>query len=482
MSDNFKKETLNGISWSVISQGIRLVLNLLITSVLARLLLPEDYGILGMVTVATGFLMVLKDFGFGAALVQKKEVEAIEYDSVFWLNVIIGLFLAIIVFLAAPLIANFYNESAIIPVARLISVSFIINSILVIPNNILLKRLNFKYLFFSDLSALLVSGITAILFAYYNFSYWSLVAQNLALQISTLIAVFYFSQWRPRFRFSKTALQDLTSFSLPLIADKSINYWVRNVDYLLIGKFLGKADLGYYTKAYTLMMLPVRQLSGTISKVMFPSFSTIQNDLARVRSVFLKISGVIALVSFPLMGLLFISAEEVILILFGSNWEQSIPIFRVLCLLGAIQSISTLSGNIYLSQGKTKLMFKIGLFTRFLMISGIVIGLYYKGLMGLVYGYTVSSLIASMIEWYFVGNVLEAGLKYIILNLLPYFIFSGLMIGLIFLFNINFNLENKFSSMFLNIILGGGFYIILLLIFKPKAYLEVLALIKQRSL
>ena len=481
MKDNFRKDTLNGISWSVMSQGLRLILNLGISSILARLLLPEDYGILGMVTVATGFLMVLKDFGFGAALVQKKEVDEIEYDSVFWLNVGIGLILALLVFLAAPLIASFYNEDELIPVARVISLSFIINSVLVIPSNILLKKMHFKYLFFSDLSALVISGLTAITFAYLDFSYWSLVAQNLSLQIVTLFTVFYFSGWRPRRRFSKNVLNDLTSFSLPLIGDKSINYWFRNIDYLLIGKFLGKAELGYYTKAYTLMMLPVRQLSGTISKVMFPSFSTIKDDLGRVRNVYLKISAVIAFISFPLMSLLFISAEEVILILFGSNWTQSIPIFKVLCLLGAIQSISTLSGNVYLSQGETKLMFQVGLFTRFFMIAGIVIGLYKGGLMGLVYGYTISSIIASFVEWHYLAKVLKTGLKKLIFNLLPYFIFSGLMLGLLIFIKEWFEIQNIFMGLFINSIIGAIFYIILLLLFKPKAYQEVLMLIKQRS-
>lgn len=482
MKDQFKRNTLHGILWSAGSQGLRLIMSLVITSILARLLLPEDYGLIGMITVATGFLLVLKDFGFGAALVQKKEVADIEYISVFWLNVVMGIVLAIIVFFSAPLIALFYDEPLLIPIARYMSFGFILNSLIVVPNNILYKKIQFKNIFIIDISSLLIGGGVGIIFAYYDWAYWSLVAQSLTSQLVTLFVVFYLSRWKPSLQFSSQSLSGFTSFSLPLIADSSINYWVRNLDNLLIGKFLGKSELGYYSKAYNLMLLPVRQLSGTITKVMFPSFSLIQDETKRLGEIYLKITSVVAFVTFPLMGIMFSASEDIILFLFGNNWSLSIPIFKILCLLGAFQSIATLSGNIYLSTGKTKLMLRVGLVTRSVMIISMVLGLIYGGLMGIVYAYSVSSSLMVLIEFHFVAKIINITLKIILQNLMPYFVFTTIMIFLLELIKINFD----FKSHFFNILLIGGTggisYFFLSILFKPNAYKNLINLYKERDL
>lgn len=480
MGNEFQKNTINGISWSAVSQLIKLILNLGLTAVMARLLLPEDYGILGMITVATGFLLVIKDFGFGAALVQKEKVDSIEYNSVFWLNVVIGILLALIVYLCAPLIAWFYNEDKLIPVAEILSIGFIINSFIVVPNNILLKNIKFKKLFYIETLSIVIGGGLGIILAVNGWAYWSLVGQTLTTQLTSLILVYLLAKWKPTFNFSKKGLSGLTKFSLPLLADSSINYWVRNIDYLLIGKYLGTAQLGYYSKAYTLMLLPVRQLSGTITRVMFPSFSLIQNNLKRVSSIYLRISAVIAMISFPLMCVLFTVSEDLIIFMFGLNWVASIPIFKVLCILGAFQSIATLSGNIYLSQGKTSLMLQVGLFTRSLMILGIVIGLFKGGLMGLVYGYTISSSLATLIELYFVSTILTVNLKKIILNLFPYAIFSLTMLVCIQLIQKAIVFNSHFFNLLFIGLSGGVIYLILLILFKPIAFKELKNLINLK--
>lgn len=462
------------------SQLVRVLLNLTITAFMARLLLPADYGLVGMITVATGFLLILRDFGFGTALVQKKEVLNIEYDTVFWLNVFIGIFLGVLFYFSANLISDFYNEPKLILISKVLSVSFLINSLTVVPNNILLKNIKFKHLFVVEIFGLILSGSVGIIMALNDFSYWSIVGQTISLQLVTFILVSFYARWIPSLSFSKKALGELKSFSLPLIADSSLNYWVRNIDYLLIGKFLGKTSLGYYSKAYTLMLLPVRQISNTITKVMFPSFSLIQEDIERIKKIYFKISAVIAFISFPLMAILFFAASDLILFLFGDQWGASIPIFKVLCILGAFQSISTLSGNIYLALGKTKLMLQVGLVTKSLMILGISVGLWKHGLMGLVYGYTFTSLIGSLIEWYFVAKIIETSLKNFLLNIAPYLIFSINII--VFLYFIEFLFTSKIHliNLILISIIGSIVYLIQVLLIKPQAYKEIKLIIRER--
>lgn len=463
------------------SQLIRVLLNLIITAFMARLLLPEDYGLVGMITVATGFLLILRDFGFGTALVQRKSVLKIEYDTVFWLNVFIGILLGVIFYFSSTVISHFYNEPKLILISKVLSILFLVNGLSVVPNNILLKNIKFQHLFIVEIVSLIISGSVGILMALNDFSYWSIIGQTLTLQSVTLILVFIYSGYVPSVSFSRKALGDLKSFSLPLIADSSLNYWVRNVDYLLIGKFLGKTSLGYYSKAYTLMLLPVRQISNTITKVMFPSFSLIQGDIERIKKIYFKISSVIAFISFPLMAILFFAASDLILFLFGDQWAMSIPIFKVLCILGAFQSISTLSGNIYLSQGKTKLMMQVGLVTKTLMISGISIGLWTNGLMGLVYGYTLTSLIGSFIEWYFVAKIINTSLQKFLLNIVPYFIFSVNIIVFLYFMKFIFTFELHLINLSLISAIGLVVYLIQVVIVKPSAYKEIKLIIRERS-
>src|SRR5690606_13722706 len=193
----------------------------------------------------------------------------------------------------------------------------------------------------------------------------------------------------------------------PLLGENSINYWVRNVDNLLVGKILGEQTLGYYSKAYNLMLLPVKQISGSIIRVMFPSLSVIKDDKEKVWENYSKLLSVTAFFTFPLMGFLYIVSKEFIVLLYGNNWIESVPIFQGLCFLGAIQSIGVYSGIIFSSQGKTYLQFKVGLFLKPLMILGITGGLYWQGIHGMIIGYTLMSTSGFFIESYFVTNVLN---------------------------------------------------------------------------
>jgi O-antigen/teichoic acid export membrane protein len=419
-----RKIILSGVFWSTANQIFTQIVGLAVVAVLTRLLSPADFGLVAMVTLATGFLRILKDFGIGAALIQKKHVSHEEYSTVFWLNMALGSLFTIGTFLAAGTIADFYHEPLIIPVTQIMSFTFMVNSAGVVWSNQLVKSVDFKQIFYRNLISVLVSGLLGIGAAFYGLGYWALIVESYAQLILNVYLNYRRSGWVPSFVFQRQYLADLFKFSLPLLGDKSLNYWMRNVDNLLVGRFLGKADLGYYTKAYSLMLLPVRQLSGTITKVLFPSFSLIQDDVRKIASIYLKISRVIAFLAFPVMIALSVFAEPMILIIYGEVWRPVIPLFQVLSLLGMFQAIGTLSGNVYMARAKTLLMFKVGIFSRILMIGGIVVGLYSGGLMGMIYGYCLTSMLAFLPELYFVGVMLEISLWAIIRNFISYFLIS----------------------------------------------------------
>ncbi|WP_214228890.1 MOP flippase family protein [Pedobacter sp. B4-66] len=478
---SIKKVIIGGFFWSIVNQLSITLIGLVITGVLARLISPADFGLLAMVTLAIGFLNVLKDFGFGAALIQKKEVSDDEYSTVFWINLIIGCFLTLIVFFSAPFIASFFKESKLENVTKILSFTFIINSIGIVWNNKLLKDVAFKQIFYRSIISTIISGVCAIILAFYKYGILALIAQTyIALILNTYLNYLHV-KWVPNRSIKKVYIKDLIKFGLPLLADQSINYWVRNIDNLLVGRTLGKDTLAYYNKAYSLMLLPVRQLTGTLAKVLFPSFSLIQDNKEQIANIYLKISRIIAFVAFPVMVCLSMLSEPVILIVYGENWRPVIPIFQVLSILGMLQALGTLSGNIYLSLGQTKKMFKIGLLSRGLMIFGIVFGLHLGGLMGMVYGYCIGSACAFFPELHVMGRLINLNLKTIVFNFAPYL----LLVSICFLV-----IKFTFAKIQLNFILGFSIqltvfailYLLLNVLFKTKAYKDILSMLTSIKL
>jgi len=433
-----------------------------------------------MVTLAIGFLNVIKDFGFGAALIQKKEVADDEYSTVFWINIAIGVVLTAIVFFISPYIGRFFKEPRVELMTKILSFTFIINSVGIVWNNKLIKSVSFNQLFYGSFVSTIISGIVAITIAYRGYGIWALVVQTyVQLVLNTCINYFHV-KWLPTFTVKKHHVKSLVKFGLPLLADQSINFWVRNVDNLLVGRILGEAPLAYYSKAYSLMLLPVRQLTGTLTKVLFPSFSMIQDDKARIASIYLKISRIIAFVAFPIMIAVSLMAEPLILIIYGPQWRPAIPIFKILSILGMFQAIAALSGDIYLSLGETKLMFYVGLFSKIAMICGIVAGIYMGGIMGMVYGYCVASALGFFPEMYFLARLINLKLKDAILNIMPYLLISCICCLVIYFAfnNIHFNLVIGFI---VKIISFGLLYVVLNIAVKSKVYADILLMIKSKN-
>jgi PST family polysaccharide transporter len=222
----------------------------------------------------------------------------------------------------------------------------------------------------------------------------------------TTILLWSLSRWRPSLVFKWHAIKDLLGFSTNLLGTQLLNYWVRNLDYLLIGRLIGPQPLGVYKNAYQVMLFPLTNVSRVISKVMFPALSMIQQEKSRVRSIYLQMTRVIALVTFPMMAGLFVTVEPFVFTVFGSKWAGMIPLLRVFCITGMMQSIGTLNGNLYLSQGRADLQLRVSLFVKVTAVLGIVIGLHW-GVLGVALGYAVASLINSYPAFHYAGRLVN---------------------------------------------------------------------------
>ena len=422
-----KAKTVSGLKWNAINQFLSQVITFGVGILLMRLLTPNDFGLIAMVTVFSGFVAIFKDFGLTQSLIQKKVIDVTDKSTIFFSNIILGLLLTLLLFLSANFIALFYDATELNGITKAIAIVFTINALGMVHLAILRRQLEFKKLFFINFFTVIFGGICAIYLALSDYGVWTLVYQQIITSLSRTLLAWVINKWRPSFIFSFQVLRGHLKFGLPLFANNSFNYWSRNADNLLIGKFLNSQALGLYSRAYNLMMLPITQVSRVVSGVMMPSLSIIQSDKERVKLIYLKMTRIIGFITFPLMGILFITAFPAVSLLFGEKWIERTPLLKFFAVIGAMQSLGSLSGTIYLSQGKTMLQFKVNLFVSFVNIIAFIIGVQIS-VLAVAQAYLIANLINVVPSYYFMGKIIDLSLKEILDNIKSHIFISILMV------------------------------------------------------
>ena len=480
MVDDFKSRTLSGLSWSTISQFGVQVLKMATGIALARLLSPKEFGLMGMIAVFVGFASIFINFGFGAALIQKKDAEQKHYSSIFWINIGLGITLMSILMICASWIAKFYKEPILIPVTILISANLFIGAIGSVHSTLFQKQLNFKSLAITEIVAVIFSGIIAITMASLGFGIWSLVIHSITSTVTMVTLMWYFSDWRPSFVFDWKAVKDLIGFSSNLFGFNILNYFVRNVDNLLIGRFLGSSALGLYSKAYSMMLFPLSNMSMVIGRVMFPAFSSIQEDIPRIRKLYLRITRNTALITFPLMLGLLITSDSFVAAVLGLQWSGMIPILKVFCIVGMIQSIGTLNGIIYQSQGRTDLQFKVGGTIGVMGVIAIIIGLRW-GVVGVAYAYCTFSLLFLYPSIRIAVSLIGITFVEVIVNLSGVFTCALSMATAVCLLGYTLPIDwSPWRHLAVEVPFGIIIYIALIHFLKVRSYMETLELLKEQ--
>ena len=470
-SNQFRQKTITGIEWNVISALGRNGQQFIIGVILARLLSPADFGLISMIMVFVGFASILQDFGFVAALIQKQDLKPSHYHSVFWINILIGFLLMGLFIFLSPTITGFYNLSVLRPMTYLISSRLLVRSLGLVQSSILLKRLDFKKMAIIDLISMAIAGVIGITMAFLGYGVWSLVWQSILHEGLKTILLWYRSDWKPAFQIEASALKDLWKFSFGVMGFSGVNYLLRNGDNLLIGRFLGEADLGIYSKSYGLLLMPMRLVSNTIKGVLFPAISQIQDDKTRIASIYLRFSDTVALITFPMMIGLGIIAEDFVLAVFGCPWANMIPILRVFCFVGLIQSIEVLNVNLYLSQGKSTLRFIVGTLIGVIGLIAIAIGLKW-GIEGVAYAYGIFSFFAFYPRVKIAVSLIDLKFSQVISNLAPTFLYSAVM-GLFVWLVRNFLLVEItiWIRLGIQILLGSLVYFLIIHFARLRAYI-----------
>jgi len=423
---SLENRAIRGVFWSATERLGPQAMQLVVSIVLARLLLPEQFGLIGMLTVFLALGAVFLSSGFGSALIQKQDATEVHYSSVFYTNILLSLVAAGILCLAAPWIARFYGEPMLTPLTRVLSLNFVVSAFGLIQLFLMTKRLDFKTLTKVSLVASLGSGAVGIAMAVLDFGVWSLVAQSVSLTLFNTLLLWAFNTWRPRAIFSLTALRELFGFGSRLLVSGMIDTVFQNIYDVAIGKLFSPADLGYYTRARALQRLPAETLGGVVGRVTFPVFAEIQGDPSRVKNGFQKALRALALVNFPLMIGLLACARPLVLTLLTDKWAPAIPYLQLLCIVGLLYPLHLINLNVLLAQGRSDLFFRLEVIKKVLIV--IVLAVTWRwGIQAIIAGQVVVSMVAYYLNTFYNGRILGYGLGAQVRDLLPYLGAAGAM-------------------------------------------------------
>ena len=360
---DLRRKTIRGGAATMAGQACKLVLTVTSTAVLARLLDPEDFGLMGMVSVVVGFLLAVGDMGLSIAVVQREDLRREQVDKLFWIGLGLQLVLAVTTAASAPLLGSLYGEPAVVKMTVVMSVGFVIAGLGMTQLALLRRRLRFGTVTVINVGSLL-GGITlGIAAAVAGAGYWALVVQQLSQRTIETVAAWLACNWRPRRPQRGVEIRSLLRFGGFHTGFAFVNYFARNGDNMLIGWFWGAGPLGLYTRAYGLLMMPLVQLNVPITGVTLPALSRMQSEPERFRRAYLQALGLLVTLGMPLIAFTIVAAPEIVAVFLGPKWDAVVPIFQILGVVGFAQLVTNTCGMLWVATGRTDAMFRVGVWS-----------------------------------------------------------------------------------------------------------------------
>ncbi len=474
---DLKEKTVSGMIWSSVGRFGTMALSFVSNLILARLLMPSDFGVIGMLHVFIAVSGVFVTAGFGSALIQKKNPTHIDYTSVFWWNLGAAIVFYWILFACGPAIARFYAMPELCPVLRVQSLSLIIQAFSVVQTNQLRKQLRFRELSMRSLGAAFIGTIVGVVMAFRGYNYWSLVCASLVSSFTGVLLLWRLSSWRPTREFSIRSLKELFAFGGLMALSGLVETVYTNLQSLIIGKWYSPKDLGYYTQARKLEDVPTDSLSYIVNQVSFPVFSSLQDEKDRLVATMRKNAKAINYLNFPLMSLLIVIARPLITLLYGAKWEVSIPYFQILCISSLVFSMNTLNTNVIKSLGKAKLYFWVQLIKRLIGLVLIILGAR-AGMLPLMWALTAIGYTSIVINMYVNGRLIGYGIGPQVRDLARFFTAALVVAGIVYLLGRVLPLH-PYLVMIVQIVVYVALYIACSRLFKFDSYYGYLGILKQ---
>lgn len=437
--DDLKLKVARTIKWNVIDRVATQVLYAVTGIVLARMLSQEDFGLVGAIIVFQAFATLFVDSGFATALIQRKAPTRLDYSTVMWFNIGIACVLYIILFFCAPLIARIFdNDTRLIPLSRVMFLSFIINATAIVQTNRLVKQMQIRMIAVSNSLGLIVSAAVGIALAVTGYGAWAIVWQTISLAAVKSVILWLTSGWRPLWRFSFSALRSFFSFGSGVIATSFLNVAFQNIYAFFIGERVGLVSLGYYTQADKWSKMGVSSLAQVLGSSFLPALAQVQDDPDRFAAATSRMNRLTAYLMFPALGLLVVMAAPIFHTLFGSKWDAAIGLFQILLVRGVFTTLQSVYNNYIMALGRSRLMIYTELLRDGVAVIAILITLPYislsrpdsitEGVKIFLWGQLIASALTWGVTLWLTARLARSTVRGYLLDLLPYFMESLLVL------------------------------------------------------
>ena len=476
--DNLKGRTVSAVIWNLTERVGLQVVQFLPTVILARLLAPEQFGLVGMLAIFILLANTFLDSGFGTALIQKKAPSHLDECSIFYFNILVGVVVVGLLYVVSPWIAEFYHQPLLTSLMRWLSLGILINSFGLIQTTLLVRALDFKTQVKANLFAALVSAIIGVALAYQGLGVWSLVAQNLSEILIATITLWFLCKWRPALIFSLTPLKEMFGFGSRMLLSSLVSTFFNNFYQVFIGKVFSATSLGYYTRASSIRSILMDTTSNTFGRVMYPAFAAIRDDIERLKRAYRKSILLTTFVHFPLMIGLLAVARPVVLLLFTEKWEAVVPLLQLMCLGGLLYPMQLINLDILKVKGRSDLFFWITVLKQSMLLGSIFLT-YRWGLNAILIGQFLVSLVSYFLNSFYSERLISYAVKDQLLDVAPSFGFTCLMGGIVFGVGVALGGAPVLVLLVAQAGVGAAIYLGLHILFKTDALQEALELVRR---
>lgn len=472
-----KDKAVHGMIWGSVERFSVQGVSFVVMIVMARLLMPKDYGLIGMLAIFMAVAQSLIDSGFSQALIRKLNRTETDNSTVFYFNIVVSVLLYLLFFIAAPYVAAFYKEPLLAPVMRVLCLSIVINSLAVVQRAIYTIRIDFKTQAKASLSAAILSGIIGIFLAYSGWGVWALVWQQLVNFGTNTLLLWVFSSWRPKRLYSWQSFRELFGFGSKLMFSGLLDCTYSNLYPIVIGKMFSATDLGYYTRASHFAMFPSAGTTGIIQRVTYPLLCKLQNDDDRLAICYRRLLRLSAYAIFPIMVGMSALSEPFILIFIGEKWTYCSLLLGIICFSMMWYPIHAINLNLLQVKGRSDLFLRLEVIKKFMGVIILCIAIPF-GLVTMCYGNIVTSLIALVINTYYTGKLIRVGFVRQMRDLLPCLLLCAVMFAGIHIVILFF--RNIYLQLIVGILTGIGIYLIGSKLFRFPEFEELVNIIKRK--
>ncbi len=477
MSPSLKSQAVHGVFWSSVERFSVQGVQFLIIVIMARLLSPTDYGLVGMLAIFLAVSQSLIDSGFSQALIRKQDRTETDNSTVFYFNIAVGLLLYVCLYFAAPWVSDFYRTPELTPVMRVLCLGVVFNSLAVVQRALFTVRIDFKTQAKATLTAAVSSGIIGIWMAYSGYGVWAIVAQQLLNLGTNTLLLWVFSSWHPRLAYSWKSFRELFGFGSKLMVSGLMDTLYRNIYLIAIGRLFSASSLGYYTRAHQFADFPSSNLTGILQRVTYPVLCTIQDDDERLALIYRRFLRVSAFLIFPLMMGLAAVADPFILLLLKEKWLFTAILLQILCFSMMWYPIHAINLNLLQVKGRSDLFLKLEVYKKLIGI-GILCLTIPMGLIAMCIGSIFSSFFALIINTHYTGRLIHVGFLRQMRDLLPTFLLSVAM-GIVVYLGIGL-ISSPAWQLAAGIPLGILFYVSIARLFRFPEFGEIMSILHRK--